>query len=59
MSLTYAAVGTIQPLAVVRKKVPSVAVEQVVHEATTEGEEGCVEEVRQFTQLCSMPSVER
>jgi len=59
MPLTYAAVGTIQPLAVVRKKAPSVSVGQVVHEATTEGEEGYVEEVRQFTQLCSMPSVER
>jgi hypothetical protein len=41
-----------QPLA---EKIPSVAVEQGVHEATTEGEEGYVEEVRQFTQLCSMP----
>ena len=40
MPLTYAAAGTIQPLPVVRKKVPSVAVEQGwFHEATTEGEE--------------------
>jgi hypothetical protein len=44
-------VGISQPHVVAHRKVPSVAFEQVAHEATTKDEEGYVEEVRQFAQL--------
>jgi hypothetical protein len=43
MVLTYAAVGTLQPLAIEHRKVPSTVGPQMAHEATTEGKAVYVE----------------
>jgi hypothetical protein len=51
MRLGCGAVGILPQSVVARTKVPSLAVVQGAHEATTEDEEGYVEGVDRFAQL--------